>query len=279
MEPEQNMASARTFGGSARQSAPPLGRVRRPLRRLYGGSTPEARRFRLLLLLLDLFGIGFFIVTSFTEPTDLLHAAEVAIGFVFGAELVARLLASRRPFRDILHPLTWADLIVVASLLAPAAVDNFAFLRVLRMLRLLRSYRVLRDLRERSAFVARNEDLLFSILHVAVFLFVMTALVFVLQVGRNPEINNYVDALYFTVTTLTTTGFGDITLVGTTGRLLAVVIMIFGISLFVRLAQTLFSPSKVRHECPECGLLRHDPDAVHCKHCGALLHIRTLGAS
>ena len=43
----------------------------------------------------------------------------------------------------------------------------------------------------------------------------MTGFVYETQHGRNPEIGNYVDALYFTVTALTTTGFGDITLQGT----------------------------------------------------------------
>ena len=81
----------------------------------------------------------------------------------------------------------------------------------------------------------------------------------------------------FTVTTLTTTGFGDITPMGTWGRMLAVGVMIFGVSLFLRLLQVLFRPTKVRHECAQCGLLLHDPDAVHCKHCGALVHIRTDG--
>lgn len=254
-------------------------RLRRTLRRLYYGPEPRARRFRYALLILDVVSIAFFVATSFVTIRGPVYLLEMLIGVVFAVELAARLLASRRPFRDAVHPLTWADLIVIGSLLAPTAVESFAFLRVLRMLRLLRSYHVLAELRGRFRFVARNEDLLFSILHVVVFLFVMTALVYVLQVDRNPEITNYVDALYFTVTTLTTTGFGDITLVGTTGRLLAVVVMIFGISLFIRLAQALFRPSKVRHECPECGLLRHDPDAVHCKHCGSLLHIPTEGAS
>ena len=110
-------------------------------------------------------------------------------------------------------------------------------------------------------------------------LLIMTALVHATQLGRNPAINNYADALYFTVTTLTTTGFGDITLQGTSGRLLAVMIMIFGVSLFIRLVQTLFRPQKVHYECPVCGLTRHDPDAVHCKHCGATIHIQTEGAS
>ena len=53
--------------------------------------------------------------------------------------------------------------------------------------------------------------------------------------------------------------------------------MIFGISLFIRLAQTIFRPAKVRFACPECGLQRHDPDAVHCKHCGHVLNIPNEG--
>jgi voltage-gated potassium channel len=89
----------------------------------------------------------------------------------------------------------------------------------------------------------------------------------------NPAIGNYADALYFTVTALTTTGFGDITLSGTAGRLLSVVIMIFGVTLFFNLARAVLRPAKVRFRCPQCGLLRHDPDAVHCKACGKLLNI------
>jgi voltage-gated potassium channel len=76
---------------------------------------------------------------------------------------------------------------------------------------------------------------------------------------------------------LTTTGFGDITMNDSVGRLLAVVIMVVGVALFLRLAQAIFSPRKVAYTCPDCGLTRHDPDAVHCKHCGRVLKIETEG--
>ena len=142
---------------------------------------------------------------------------------------------------------------------------------------MLRSYRTLARLRRDVGFFRQNQDIIFSVLNLAVFLLVMTALVFETQVGRNDDITNYADALYFTVTTLTTTGFGDITLQGTYGRLLAVLIMIFGVSLFIRLAQTLFRPQKVHYKCPHCGLSRHDADAVHCKHCGETVNIPTEG--
>ena len=106
----------------------------------------------------------------------------------------------------------------------------------------------------------------------------MTALVFVLQAGSNAGITDYVDALYFTVATLTTTGFGDIVLSGPMGKLLSVFIMLIGVALFLRLAGAIFRPTKVKYTCPECGLNRHDIDAVHCKHCGEGLKIETSGA-
>ena len=81
-------------------------------------------------------------------------------------------------------------------------------------------------------------------MHLAVFLFVMTAIVYETQHWTNPQIKNYVDALYFTVTVLTTTGFGDITLQGTMGRLISVLIMIFGVTLFCASSVPCCSPTR-----------------------------------
>jgi voltage-gated potassium channel len=147
----------------------------------------------------------------------------------------------------------------------------------LRTLRLFHSYQVLDRLRADSRFFARNEEVILAITNLCVFVFVMTGIVYETQHRTNPHIGNYADALYFTVTALTTTGFGDITLAGTTGRLISIVIMLSGVTLFLRLAQALFRPQKVRFQCPTCGLRRHEPDAVHCKACGTLLNLPDEG--
>jgi voltage-gated potassium channel len=173
---------------------------------------------------------------------------------------------------------TLADAVAVLSFLAPIPGEGAGFLRALRTLRLLRAYETLARLRQDFPVFRRNEEVFLAATNLAVFLFVMSGVVYETQHRTNPHIVHYADALYFTVTALTTTGFGDITLPGTAGRLLSVAIMIFGVTLFLRLAQTLFRPAKVRFECPACGLLRHDPDAVHCKACGAVLHIPEEGA-
>ena len=136
---------------------------------------------------------------------------------------------------------------------------------------------MVRRLRKRSQYVRLHEDVIFSVINLVVFIFIVASIVYVTQVNQNPAMENYVDALYFTVAALTTTGFGDITLKGVGGHILAVLIMIFGISLFLRLIQTIFRPGKIRYECANCGLIRHENDAIHCKHCGAVLHITTEG--
>ncbi|KKN29553.1 hypothetical protein LCGC14_0842900 [marine sediment metagenome] len=245
---------------------------------LYNGSSQQARNFRWGLLAFDMLTISYFIVASFFHHIDDMHIIEEMIGILYLLELMARLSISQSRWREILHPTGLADIIVICSLLLPTLAENFSFLRILRSLRLLRTYHMLRNLRKQSRFVRLHEDVIFSIVNLLIFIFIITAIVYVSQVNVNPAIEDYVDALYFTIATLTTTGFGDITLVGTGGHILAVIIMIFGISLFIRLIQTIFRPDKIRYECPNCGLNRHDYDAVHCKHCGRTIHITTEGA-
>ena len=169
------------------------------------------------------------------------------------------------------------DVVVIASLFLAAFVENLGFLRVVRALRLLRSYHLLRDLRDDIAWFRAYEDVIQRTLNLIVFIFIVTSIVYVSQHGLNPQIPGYIDALYFTITTLTTTGFGDITLIGPGGRLLSVVIMVVGVALFLRLLQAVFRPNKIRFECPDCALQVHDVDAVHCKHCGRVLAIPSDG--
>jgi len=244
---------------------------------LYYGLTPKALRARYVLVFFDLFVISYFIVTTFMRPYEWIVVADLMIGVLLVIDFLGRMIAHSDRVGYLVRPISLVDVVVIASLFIPATFGNVAFLRVIRTLRLLRSYAVIRQLRTHSRFFARNEEVINSALNLIVFIFVITAAVYVLQVDVNDSINNYVDALYFTIATLTTTGFGDIILVETTGRLLAVIIMIVGVALFIRLVQTIFRPSKVRHECQDCGLTRHDRDAVHCKHCGRQLHIRTEG--
>ena len=246
------------------------------LRDLYEGPSPRAHTFRDLLFIFDITAILYVIVSSFLPANDITEWINRVFGVLVVTDLIARIVISPRPARELIRPLTIAEIVAAISFLWP--VGGGTFLRALRTLRLLRTYAFLQRLRGASSWFRRNEDAVVAGTNLFVFIFVMTGVVYDTQHWSNPHITNYADALYFTVTTLTTTGFGDITLPGTFGRMVSVLIMICGVTLFLRLAQVLFRPNRVRFECPGCGLMRHDHDAVHCKACGNLLHIPDEGA-
>lgn len=251
--------------------------LRSRLRALYEGEGEAGDRFRYLLLAFDLLTVTWLVASSFVERGAHHDRIDLAIGLIFLADLLARLFISRRPLRDLFSFWCAADVLVIISLLFPIWGEGLAFLRVIRLYRVFHSPQTLDQLREDIPGFRRNEHTIRAALNLVIFIFAMTALVYQTQSGVNDKIGNYSDALYFTVTTLTTTGFGDVTLVGTSGKLLSVAVMIFGISLFLRLIQVVLRPNKAWFPCPTCGLRRHDHDAVHCKACGTVLNIPDEG--
>lgn len=260
--------STDTHSGRDRRNA-----LKQTLRELYEGDTPRGHRFRYGLLIFDLVTVLFIVASSFLPRNLLVEGVDVLFGLAILADFASRFFISRTRLRDLLHFSTWTDAIAIISFLLPLTGEAAAFARVLRTVRLLRTYQLLARLRADFPWFRRYEEVVITTAHLAIFLFVMSAVVYETQHWTNKEIKNYVDALYFTVTALTTTGFGDITLAGTSGRLISVVIMIFGVTLFLRLIRALLNPDKVRFRCPTCSLMRHDRDAVHCKACGEPLNI------
>ena len=107
---------------------------------------------------------------------------------------------------------TLADVLVILALpFESILAQNLAMLRVLRRLRFLHSCHVLRDSRRDCAFFRRHADAALAAVNVFVFIFVTTSIVFDPEFGNGDGPGGYIDALRFTVSTLTTTGHGDIT--------------------------------------------------------------------
>lgn len=247
-------------------------RIRARLHELYHGQSRKAVRFRLGVIAIDFLLIGFFIVAPFIRETPVFLLVDLVVAFVLLLDIAGRAFGAERLTHWIRRPSTWLDLFVLATLLFPLWLFNLAFLRVLRLWTLIHSEFFWETIGRRYDDT-RWEDVTRAATTLVTFIFVMTGFVYTSFARVHPGINGYVDALYFTIATLTTTGFGDIVLPGTWGRLISIVTMLTGITLFVRLAQALFRPYKVRFPCPACGLQRHDIDAVHCKACGELLNI------
>lgn len=252
-------------------------RLRRRLRLLYHSSAPGPQRFQFAVLIVDLAIIVFFVATPLLRENDAFLWIDYSIAALLGLDLIARALASSDVLRWLRQMPVIVDIFILTTLLAPTWLINLGFLRILRLWTLTRLPSFWRPLRKRG--LALYQEPVQAVINLLVFLFVVTGFVYTAFVnrGEDAKITTYVEALYFTVTTVTTTGYGDIVLPGTWGKLTSIVIMIIGISLFVRLAQSIFRPAKVQFPCPQCGLQKHEPDAVHCKACGHVLNIPDSG--
>lgn len=247
--------------------------LRSRLHELYFGGSAPALRFQSWMLLLDVTLIGFFIVAPFIERDTVFFVLDYAFAAILAIDLGMRAFAFGDVRRWLQRPIVWVDFAVLASLIAPVFAANLGFLRIMRIYSLVQGENLWRVLARGRWADTNVQDTVRAAANLVIFVFVAASLVHAGFAGRANHINSYLDSLYFTVTTLSTTGYGDVVLPGSWGKVLSIIIMIGGVSLFIRLVKVTMRGSKVRFPCQQCGLLRHDPDAIHCKACGARIKI------
>ncbi len=248
---------------------------KRLLAELYYGRSGRAVLFRYGLLVMDMcavaaFGVA-FVLRHLDQPEDLsfvLSLFENAVGILVLADLAARMFLARDRLRYFSRGRRIADALAGISFLAPGVI-NLGFLKIFRLVRSAMSLRAHGRILLQYEPRDRNEKIFLRVVNLVVFVFAISEIVYELQFRTNPDIKYYTDALYFTVVTLTTTGFGDITLPGTGGKWLSIVIMVIGITLFFRLIRAIFETPHVAFACPRCGLEIHQTDAQYCRRCGA----------
>ena len=222
--------------------------------------------FILLLVIEIMYGAQLWVTIS-----------ELFLGTIFALEIGIRFWTEKRKSNFFKDWFNWIDLLVVLAVFGKFIVFDAVLFQIISGLRLLRSYRVLSDLSHRNRHVFYYYETARILLTLIIFILIMSSVIFQTLGQKSDQIQNFTDAVYFTITTLTTTGYGDITVTDQADKILVIFIMIFGASLFLKLATSLFKPKKVYFECHKCGLTHHEPDAIHCKHCGGLIHIQHPG--
>ena len=130
----------------------------------------------------------------------------------------------------------------LAYMVTPAAiVDLLAILpayrplRVLRIFVLFRFLKLLRYTRSINQFVEVLATKRFELLTLLGLLFFVTLTgaiaIYVLEDTHNPNINNLFEAIYWSLVTITTVGYGDIAPVSEMGRLIAMIIILLGVAM------------------------------------------------
>lgn len=240
--------------------------------------TPVGRGINLTIGILVLISSGIFVVQTYpiseTVRTNL-NLLDNGILFIFAIEYILRFWCADNKRKYIFSLYAIIDLIAIMPFFIAA---DTSFLRLLRWFRFLRLIRLLGN----KTFLGRlsNEDsimvarIAFTLLAIV---FIFSGLIYQVEHPVNPDsFRTFLDAFYFSIFTMTTVGYGDVTPSSESGRLLTVLMVLTGITLipvqlgdlFKRLVKT---ANHVETPCSQCGLSMHDPDANYCKNCGTVL--------
>lgn len=218
---------------------------------LFIGAQPNGRLTLLNRLLVMIILLAVASGALATEPAisgewhHLLLLGEMVFGTVFLIEYVARIYAAadepgpdsawRKRWRFIRSPIGLIDLVVVVSTMMPLVTADAAMLRTVRLLRVIavmKFGRFSQALKEVwGAISERGDDLIVTMTLGAILLLFGATALYMAEGHIQPEqFGSIPRALWWSVITFTTVGYGDAYPVTTVGKVLASFVALSGVA-------------------------------------------------
>lgn len=255
---------------------------------IFGTSTPAGKRFDIVLIWAILVSVVAVMLDSIAvidkQFDTIFHYAEWCFTVLFTLEYSTRIYCSPNRWKYIFSFYGLIDLISILptylALLLPAA-SYFLVVRLLRVLRIFRILKLIRYIREgntllRSMYQSRRKIYLFF-MGVLVLSTVFGTLMFLVE-GPENGFTSIPKSIYWTIVTITTVGYGDITPHTVLGQIISTAAMLTGYSIIAVPTGILTAElaSEIQRDrigilCGSCERPGHDSDAVHCKYCGEKL--------
>jgi voltage-gated potassium channel len=255
---------------------------------IFEADTKAGKAFDLALLVLILISIASVLLESIAGVRatygSLLRGVEWGITGLFTLEYLLRLICVGRPLRYAVSFFGLVDLTAILPTYLSLFIGGAQTLIVIRALRLLRVFRILKlaqfvgeaSLLARALKASRRKILVF-LGAVSTLVLIIGALMYLIE-GEGNGFTSIPQSIYWAVVTLTTVGYGDVAPHTVLGKFLASLVMIIGYAIIavptgivtVELGRA-GRKAVSTQACPQCGAEGHDPDAVHCKYCGAKL--------
>lgn len=252
--------------------------------------TLPGKMIDLVLISLNLLICIIFVLETYNiskSLKDVLWAIEVITIFIFIVEYIARMYGAPKRWKQLINIHSLIDLLAIVPTLVLflfphlKLASDIGLIRIIRILKVFRIFRFLRSLKDQEFFFGTIRLHVLKVIRlistILMIFFVSSGVFYSLENPANPFVKNFGDAFYFSVVTLTTVGFGDIIPKSTAGKWATVLMIISGIMLIPWQASQVVKEwirisSKVNVVCTRCGLLYHDRDASHCKHCGHIIY-------
>ncbi|MBD2743116.1 ion transporter [Coleofasciculus sp. FACHB-1120] len=241
--------------------------------------TPTGKIFNFVITGMILLSSAIFVIETYPLPDYVrinLNTIDFSILLLFAWEYLLRLWCADNKIKYLISIYSIIDLVAILPFLL--GVVDISFIRVFRWFRILRFLRFIEG--KRLFGLTINEDgeisarILFTLFAI---IFVYSGLIYQVEHPVNPKVfATFLDAVYFSIVTMTTVGFGDVTPISQGGRFMTVLMILTGIALIPwqlgdlikRLVKT---ANQVETLCPTCSLSSHDTDARFCKICGTKL--------
>ena len=233
-----------------------------------------------LIVFLILFNSFVFILQTFDFDKNImfyLNSIDNTLILIFTIEIGLRFIAQGHKLNYFKNIYNLIDIVAIIPFW-------FGFTQS-QILRLLRFFKIFRYSNKYLVHLSNSKSsniekifILRILFIIYIVLYFSSFLVLIFEKEINPHINNFSDAFYFTLVTLTTVGFGDITAETQVGRVIVVCIIIIGLLIIpwntgFLIKHIVFSNTKVRCLCPKCHLIYHDRDSKYCKNCGTKIFI------
>lgn len=215
-----------------------------------------------------------------------LRVAELAFTGLFTLEYLARLWCAPEPRRYATSALGIVDLLSVLPTYALLFTTGTAHGGSIRMLRLMRVFRVLKMAQHvgeanelLDALFASRRKIFAFLTSVVALVCIEGTLMYMVESGTNPGITSIPEAIYWSIVTVTTVGYGDVVPVTTAGRVLASCIMMTGFAVLavptaIVTTEIARHVARGRRDGPECGRCGHgaaELEARYCSRCGESL--------
>ncbi|MBF2000726.1 MAG: ion transporter [Synechococcales cyanobacterium M58_A2018_015] len=238
--------------------------------------TPMGKLINFAITGLVLLSSAIFVAETYPLSPEVRAALgwlDTLILLIFTLEYGLRFWSAEHKLRFIFNLYSLIDLVAILPFLFTAL--DIRFIRIFRWFRILRLIRFFEG-RTIIGYVSREDSAIFARILFTIFtiIFVYSGLIYQVEHPSNPEaFATFLDAVYFSVATMTTVGFGDITPASQVGRLLTVLMILTGIALIPwqlgdLIKQLVKTSNQVETLCLNCGQDTHDIDARFCKICG-----------
>jgi voltage-gated potassium channel len=188
--------------------------------------TPLGKSINLFITGLVLVSSGIFIAETYQiliEIREILDAIENFILIVFVIEYGLRVWCAEQKFQFIFSLYSIIDLLSIAPFLIGT---NAGYLRIFRWFRILRLIRFIQG-KTIFGYVSSEDSAIFTRIIFTVFsiIFVYSGLIYQVEHTVNPKFGTFLDAVYFSVSTISTAGLGDITPISEMGRFLTILMV------------------------------------------------------